>query len=227
MIKRQEPQRPGSLDRWVEQLCIAQLKIEDCSDHPLWLRCTRRQGFLMLFCDRLPDAIWAAAPHEERRREFADILTDFALSFPQLSYRPVLNTNLINAQAVTTAAGRYVNVYGGLVFHPGIGANSLVLALLHETGHHLSDGLRSPINRTIACECEADHWAIMDGAAWLARRSGRVFQLTVALNELSAIYSLAQTGNHTAAPARCWSCEWSARRQALLAKTPPSGGCYI
>jgi hypothetical protein len=182
----------------------------------------------MLFCDRLSDPIWAAVPREERRREVAEILADFSLSFPQLSYRPVFDASLINAQAVTTATGRHVNIYGGLVFHPGIGANSLVLTLLHETGHHLSDGCRSPINRTIACECEADHWAITEGAALLAQRSGRVFQLTIALKELSAIYSLArETGSHAAGLATCWSCEWSTRRQALLAKTRPCGGCFI
>ena len=181
----------------------------------------------MLFCERLPDAVWESVPREQKRRDCADILADFALSFPSLSYRPIFDTSLINAQAVTTAAGRYINVYGGLVFHPSIGKDSLVVTLLHETGHHLSGGLRSPINRTIACECEADHWAITEGAALLARRSGRVFQLTIALQELSGIHSLAQMGSYIAAPATCWSCEWSTRKQALLAKSPPCGGCFV
>jgi hypothetical protein len=181
----------------------------------------------MLFCYRLPNAVWAAAPREERIRELIDILADFSLSFPELSYRPILDSNLINAQAVTTASGRHISIYGGLVFHPGITANSLVVTLLHETGHHLSQGCRSPLNRTIACECEADYWAITEGSALLARRSGRVFQLHVALKELSMIDSLGQAERHLTAPATCWSCEWSTRRQALLAKTPPCGDCFI
>jgi hypothetical protein len=180
----------------------------------------------MLFCDRLPDAVWASAPREQRRRELAELLTDFAKSFPSLSYRLVLDASLINAQAVTTASDRHINVYGGLVFHPGIGTDSLVLTILHETGHHLSNGRRSQINRTIACECEADFWAITTGATLLAEQSGRTFRLTTALRELSALHSLDQTASYIAENANRWSCEWSIRRQALLTKTAPSGGCF-
>jgi hypothetical protein len=179
----------------------------------------------MLFCDRLSDAMWASAPRRQRRRELARILTDFVLSFPSLSYRPVLDARAINAQAVTTASGRHINIYGGLAFHPGIGTDSLVLTLLHETGHHLSVGRRSQINQTIACECEADYWATTTGAALLADRSGRTFRLTRALEELSVLHSLDQTDSNSADNTNCWSRGWSIRKQALLAKTPLCGSC--
>lgn len=183
-------------------------------------------GESMLFCDRLPSTVWESLPREQKRRECSEILADFAFSFPSLTYRAILDTNLINAQAVTTAGRRYVNVYGGLVFYPGIGANSLVTVLLHETGHHFSGGRRSHINPTLACECEADHWAITEGARLLASRSGRVFELTVALQELNGLYSLSQMGLSLTST-RCWSSEWSVRKQALLNNFLPCGDCII
>lgn len=195
--------------------------------HPRQRRivCCRKAGVSMLFCERLPASVLNSVPREQRRRECTKILADFATSFPSVKYRPLLDINLINAQAVTTLAARYVNLYGGLVFHPGIGEQSLLIVLLHETGHHLSPGRRSSINQTLACECEADHWAITEGADLLARQSGRVLQLAVAVQELSCIHSLAQRASQCLAPLRCWSGDWSARKQALLRQIPARGDC--
>jgi hypothetical protein len=78
----------------------------------------------MLFCDQIGrGSVGMGASQAEALRACRDFDTDFSLSFPSLSYRPVPDARLINAQAVTTASGRYINIYGGLIFHPSIGAD--------------------------------------------------------------------------------------------------------
>jgi hypothetical protein len=181
----------------------------------------------MLFCERLSDEEWALAPRQERQRLLQEIMTDFWLSFPSLSFRLEVNSPLINAQAVTTVAGRHVNIYGGLAFHPKLGPDSLVLATLHEAGHHLSMDTRSPQNVTLACECAADFWSITEGAFSLRQRSGRNFQLDLALEEFSCILpddlmSLNFDGNQLS---ECWSHGWSVRKKALLRRTPIAFSC--
>jgi hypothetical protein len=181
----------------------------------------------MLFCDRLSDEEWALAPREERQRLLQEIMTDFSLSFPSLSFRLQLNFPLINAQAVTTVAGRHVNIYGGLAFHPKLGSDSLVLATLHEAGHHLSEGSRSPQNVTLACECAADFWSVTEGVFLLRERSGRKFRLDLALEEFSRILpddlmSLNVSGDRLSG---CWSHGWSVRKNALLRRTPIVFSC--
>jgi hypothetical protein len=181
----------------------------------------------MLFCERLSDEEWALAPREERQRQLQEMITDFSLSFPSLSFRLELNFPLINAQAVTTAAGRHVNIYGGLAFHPKLGLDSIVLAALHEAGHHLSMGSRSPQNVTLACECAADFWSVTEGASLLRERSGRSFRLDTALEEFSRILlddlvSLDSSENRLS---WCWSRDWSVRKHALLRRTPIGLSC--
>lgn len=172
----------------------------------------------MLFCDRLSDDVWANAPNDQRKHQLRGIMKDFALSFAPISFRLELNFNLINAQAVTTAAGRHVNIYGGLAFHPKLGPDSLVLATLHEVGHHLSEECRSHHNVTLACECAADYWSVTEGTYLLRKRSGKSFRLDSALDEFSRILphdpdSVDQNENQ---PPLCWSHGWPARKRALL-----------
>ena len=172
----------------------------------------------MLFCDRLSDDVWANAPNHQRKHQLRGIMKDFALSFAPISFRLELNFNLINAQAVTTAAGRHVNIYGGLAFHPKLGPDSLVLATLHEVGYHLSEECRSHHNVTLACECAADYWSVTEGTYLLRKRSGKSFRLDSALDEFSRILphdpnSVDQNENQ---PPLCWSHGWPARKRALL-----------
>jgi hypothetical protein len=181
----------------------------------------------MLFCDRLSEDEWARAPREARRRELEELMKDFALSFPALSFRLLLSCSLINAQAVTTVAGRHVNIYGGLALHPELGLHSLVLAILHEVGHHLSDGPRSPKNVTLACECAADFWSINEGAVLLKERSGRQFGLDKALEELGRILPEKQISidRNFDQSSWCWSSGWSVRKNALLQQKPIGRSC--
>ena len=182
---------------------------------------------LLLFCERLSAEEWAHAPREERRRQLQEIITDFRLSFPAISFRLELSCPLINAQAVTTVAGRHVNIYGGLAFHPKLGSDALVLAALHEAGHHLSTGSRSLQNVTLACECAADFWSLNEGTILLQKRSGRVFRLDAALDEFSRIFPEISTSSecNDDRSSRCWSRGWLIRKEALLKRTPIGHSC--
>ena len=109
--------------------------------------------------------------------------------FPVPFISPGAEFPLDQCSGCHNGAGRHVNIYGGLAFHPKLGLDSLVLATLHEAGHHLSVGSRSPQNVTLACECAADFWSVTEGAFLLRERSGRHFRLDIALEEFSRIGS--------------------------------------
>ena len=98
----------------------------------------------------------------------------------------------------------------------------LLRRTLHELGHHLSMGPRSPQNVTLACECAADFWSITDGAFLLSQRSGRTFRLDLAVQEFSCILTTDLTSislDRNRLP-ECWSHTWSVRKKALLRRTP-------
>jgi hypothetical protein len=181
----------------------------------------------MLFCERLSDQEWALAHREERQHQVQEIVSDFSTSFSPISFRLQLEFRLINAQAVTVLAGRHVNIYGGLAFHPELGPDALVLVILHEAGHHLSKGPRSPQNATLACECAADFWSVTEGPVLLKQRSGRHFGLGKALGELSRILPDGQisSGEENNSSRWCWCRGWSVRKDALLGQRQTGLSC--
>jgi len=181
----------------------------------------------MLFCQRLSDQEWALAPRKERQLQLQEIVMDFSTSFWPISFRLQLDFRLINAQAVTMVAGRHVNIYGGLAFHPELGPDALVLVILHEAGHHLSKGPRSPQNATLACECAADYWSVTEGAVLLKERSGRHFGLDKALEALSRILPEDQISSceKDNSSRWCWCRGWSVRKDALLGQRPIGLSC--
>ena len=69
---------------------------------------------------------------------------------------------------------RIVRLYGGLALHPKVNDDALIFALLHETGHLLASGRRFASDPMLACDCEADKWAISEGAEILHRRVGLI-----------------------------------------------------
>jgi hypothetical protein len=115
-----------------------------------------------------------------------------------------------------------VDVFGGLAFHPLIRHDGLVFTLLHETGHHLSEGCKlSPDCKLpwaqLACECSADRWAITDGRKAL-RTNGADFRLDAALQQIEQAVGpkAREIPSRPTARTSCWSINWQKRKRALL-----------
>lgn len=172
----------------------------------------------MLFQTILDVDIGKTAP-KARERAVLDLLTCFNRQFPQISYELVTSPMLLNAQALVLRGRRVVKIYGGLAFHPRLDLNVLAFALLHETGHHLADGSRLPWNPFLACECQADQWALRNGALSTLTR----IDFDKALADLDAVLNeqvdpgphrtdVAFRSNH-----ECWGSDWRKRRKSLLA----------
>ena len=181
----------------------------------------------MLFSDRLSEVNSDPVFQKHRRERVASLLAGFAASFPTVTFRPELSFRIVNAQAVTTGAGREVKLYGGLAFHPKLGVHSLALVLLHEVGHHLSTGCRSPFDVTLACECEADHWSVTEGLDALNIAALRPFEIHKAIEQLEHVVSRETSAGDQMDKRwpRCWSARWPARKEALLKQIPCSGFC--
>jgi hypothetical protein len=181
----------------------------------------------MLFCERLCEPNRDPDFLEIRSRMVGSLLDRLSCAFPTINFRAELGISIINAQAVTTSAGREVKLYGGLAFQPKLGFHSLALVLLHEVGHHLSTGCRSPFDVTLACECAADHWSVTEGVAASRRTFPAPLKIFDAIEELDSALSLetsAEEGTEKRRP-RCWSGYWPARKNALLRQTRCSGFC--
>lgn len=156
-------------------------------------------------------------PKPERLVLLDKVLLDFRTAFPDLHFELRLDRRVINAQAILLDGKRCVLIYGGLGLHPNLAENSLTFVFLHETGHHLAAGPRLPFNLSLACDCEADRWAVEEGADILRRKSGRQLHIGKALHELECLMS---AGNE---PERyrgerasgCWNHKWSQRKDAL------------
>src|SRR6476646_5481077 len=118
----------------------------------------------MLFSDRLSEQEYREAKSADREMLLDVLLVDFRKAFPDLTFELQSNFLIINAQAHALEAKRIVTIYGGLAFHPKLGAQSLTLIILHEVGHHLASGCRSRRDPSLACECAADNWAATAGA---------------------------------------------------------------
>lgn len=172
----------------------------------------------MLFQATL-DVDMGKTPTKARERAVSGLLTCFSRQFPQISYELVTTPMLLNAQALVLRGRRIVKLFGGLAFHPRLDLNALAFALLHETGHHLADGSRLPWNPFLACECQADQWALRNGALSTPMR----IDFNRALADLDAVLKaqvdLGQRKTDVAFQSHdeCWGSDWEKRRKSLLA----------
>jgi len=122
------------------------------------------KGEMMTFLDLPVEAKRKSQRYEERRHRSALKLVDeFACAFPQISYRVLWGSPLINAQAWRHLGLPYVLVYGGLIRHSRITKPGLALTLAHETGHHLGGEPRDNLATWMSCEQQADFWAASVG----------------------------------------------------------------
>ena len=94
--------------------------------------------------------------------------------FPSINIRLLDHISAVNAQASRSNGECIVDIFGGLAFHPEVGAEALTFALLHEIGHHLGSGARMTPGSPLACDCAADHWTILKGLPAVARSSTEV-----------------------------------------------------
>jgi hypothetical protein len=176
----------------------------------------------MLFSERLCDRTSGPGFQESRCEMVEWLLAGFSSSFPTITFTFDYNISIINAQAVTTSTGREVKLYGGLAFHPNLDLHSLALVLLHEVGHHLSTGCRSSFDVSLACECEADHWSVTKGLHALKVITLQPLNVDEAIEKLDRVLSkdASTEGEMLKRRTSCWSCDWLARKDALLKQTP-------
>ena len=165
------------------------------------------------------------AKDANRQTLLDNLLSDFRKAFPDLIFELQVNFSMINAQAFVLGDKRVVALYGGLALHPKLGAESLTFIILHEAGHHLAKGCRSRRDRSLACECASDHWAITVGTDTLLEKSDRRLRLRAAVDELDQIMSPRQAPKDRytkkASTSGCWAKGWSLRRRALFAGAQP------
>jgi hypothetical protein len=123
--------------------------------------------------------------------------------------------NAVNAQASILNDVRSVNLFGGLAYHPKIGRDALVFILLHETGHHLSRGCRSPWMPQLACDCAADSWAVSEGRAEL-QKSNCGFDVTRALRQIESAANLKSGVSKRVGRPKCSFLNWTKRKRRLI-----------
>jgi hypothetical protein len=187
----------------------------------------------MLFCDRLSEQEMLEGKAANRESMLEMLLNDFGKAFPDLTFELQLDFAIINAQAMRLQGKPTVIIYGGLGLHPRLGAQSLTFIILHEVGHHLAEGCRSARDRSLACECASDYWAVTVGTDTLFQKSGRRLRMRAALEELNQVMNPRQPSKRMytkrTSTAGCWARGWSARRRALLerAQSPAITGCCI
>jgi hypothetical protein len=180
-------------------------------------------GAAMLFSERLSER--KLLKGADRLTLLETLIGDFRKAFPDLKFELQLDFAVINAQAIALGDKRIVAIYGGLALHPKLGVEALTFIILHEVGHHLAEGCRSKRDRSLACECASDYWAVTVGKDKLLEKSGRRFRLRTALEELDPIMSPRQPRKDRytkkASTSGCWAKGWSLRRRALFDRTQP------
>lgn len=189
----------------------------------------------MLFANASAEQFRDRRSLDERRRLLESIFTDFRKTFPRLEFEHDEKSHTINAQAIARGSARLVRMYGGLGFHPEIGADGIVFTLLHETGHHLATGGRLAFCPDLGCECAADRWALTRGSSELKKRTKRKFDVEKAVADLDALSRCSP--HHVAAdnpetedgPSTCWALDWRKRRLHLrgLTMMPAIPRCYL
>jgi hypothetical protein len=107
--------------------------------------------------------LWPVNAPWPRRRARA-VIQRFAIAWPELVYDMNLEVELANAQAFLDERNvRRVRLYGGLVRHRRIGTAGLIVALAHETGHHLGGAPTLTSLWWLSSEARADEWACTVG----------------------------------------------------------------
>jgi hypothetical protein len=155
------------------------------------------------------------------RRAFVEtIIGIFQEEFPILNFRILDGIAAINAQASIINDVRSVDLFGGLAYHPEVGHDALVFILLHEAGHHLSQGCRLPWMPKLACDCAADFWAITEGQAKL-RKSNCRFVIESALCQIERAANLNGSNiSRGVRRSRCSFLNWTKRKRRLIAAQP-------
>jgi hypothetical protein len=181
----------------------------------------REIGFTMIFeqtrCE-LPSQNRTA----RRRAVVESIIRIFQEKFPILDFRILDGVSAINAQASIINDVRSVDLFAGFAYHPEVGRDALIFVLLHETGHHLSQGCRLPWMPKLACDCAADFWAITEGRAELRRSSCR-FVVESALRQIERAANLNGSNIATSVGrARCSFLNWTKRKRRLI-----NAQCYV
>lgn len=77
----------------------------------------------------------------------------------ELVILPLWEDGRVNARALRKEHQWYIEVYGGLLNHPDIGEDELLLILCHELGHHLAGEPTASRGGWSACEGQADYWS--------------------------------------------------------------------
>jgi hypothetical protein len=158
----------------------------------------------------------------QRQSLLAELISGFQRTFPLVEYQIFPAINLLNGQALILAKQRIVRLYGGVALHPSMNRDGLAFALLHETGHHLANGVRLPWDPMLACECAADRWAFSLGHKILNDLTGWKVDIPQALEEVSLL--IEATGPKIALSARespfpvCWAKRWTDRKTSILAQ---------
>ena len=156
------------------------------------------------------------------RLQLLDILlSEIRQLFPQISYELDANSRTANAQALSRGNVRAVRLYGGLALHPLIGADALMFALLHETGHLFAKGRRFALDPMLACECAADRWALTTGVRTWQRSFDRDFCIQTAADQLGAVIASIRDEPSSiikstkGRPNGCWAACWETRATRL------------
>jgi hypothetical protein len=168
---------------------------------------------------------------DKRRAMVHSLLSEFQNHFLEIKFQLAPNFAAVNGDAAILAGGRLVHLFGGLAFHPEVTSQALTFALLHETGHHLASGHRSPWDPRLACECSADAWAAGVGTDQFRDPGVESFNLALALKELEVAVGATSPA---AKPVRrimnkCWAMCWSERKRCVKLRTssPPTPSCPL
>lgn len=173
-----------------------------------------------------------------RRLDIQTIFSEVRATFPGIVYELDAGSRTANAQAYTRLNVRVVRLYGGLAFYPQIGIDGLVFTLLHEIGHHFARGRRFASDPMLACDCNADRWAVTIGTEALQSVCGRNLDISRAVNELELMICSIQcaserpTGRPITAVSKtapgCWASNWDARKFHLINRQlRPAGRCHF
>jgi hypothetical protein len=159
---------------------------------------------------------------KKRQELLTYTLNAFSLAFPDVTYCLDAGDTRINAQAVTYDGIQYVYLFGGFAFHPEAKTQLLSFVMLHETGHHLAKGCRLPWDPRLACECEADRWAIANGLTVLQSRMRIALGETAMVPQMERLDELTRSGLPYRASEDCSGC-WAfekAKARFKLASSP-------
>jgi len=96
----------------------------------------------------------------------------------ELVVLPLWEDSRVNATARRDKDEWIIEVYGGLLTHPAIGENELLLILCHELGHHLGGAPTASRGGWASCEGQADYWSAKNCGHLLANATETMLQLT-------------------------------------------------